>query len=140
MKNISIVLLVLLFSLQLKSQEANVIKWQTMPKALEQNTNSKKLIFVDVYTDWCGWCKRMDQTTFADENIIKILNKDFIAVKFNAEGSEVINYKSQNYTNPYPGRTRSTHTFTNVLLGHRFGFPSFALLHENNNVIGVLQG
>ncbi len=44
-----------------------------------------KILLVDVYTDWCGWCKVMDKKTYTDPNIIKQLNKDFVCVKFNPE-------------------------------------------------------
>lgn len=116
------------------------IQWSKMPEALKQNETSKKLMFVDVYTTWCGWCTRMDQTTFNDSTVASMLNEKFIPVKFNAEGSDSIYYNSNLYLNPRPGVSRSTHAFTFILLGQRFGYPSFAILDENNTVIGVLRG
>jgi len=44
-----------------------------------------KILLVDVYTDWCGWCKVMDRETYANKSVIALLNKDFICVKFNPE-------------------------------------------------------
>jgi thioredoxin-related protein len=44
-----------------------------------------KILLVDVYTEWCGWCKVMDRNTYKDASIIKQLNKDFVCVKFNPE-------------------------------------------------------
>lgn len=55
-----------------------------------------KKIFVDVYTDWCGWCKRMDATTFTDEAVIDYVNEHFYAVKLNAESKENISLKGMN--------------------------------------------
>ncbi len=44
-----------------------------------------KILLVDVYTDWCYWCKVMDKKTYAVDDVIKQLNKDFVCVKFNPE-------------------------------------------------------
>lgn len=44
-----------------------------------------KILLVDVYTEWCGWCKVMDRETYKNASIIKQLNKDFVCVKFNPE-------------------------------------------------------
>jgi len=44
-----------------------------------------KILLVDVYTEWCGWCKVMDKKTYTNAGIIKQLNKDFVCVKFNPE-------------------------------------------------------
>ncbi len=141
MKRITFSLIFILFSLAfLTAQEKSSIQWKSMQEAIDMNPKEGKLIFVDAYTDWCGWCKRMDQTTFLDSAVISVLNEHFIPVKFNAEGSEVITHNGKSYENPNPGRTRSTHTFTYFLLGQRFGYPSFAFLDVNNNVIGVLPG
>lgn len=139
-KKILIPILLGVITFQLPAQEKSSIQWKTIQEAIDMNKKHKKIMFVDVYTDWCGWCKRMDQTTFQDEQVIEMLNKNFIPVKFNAEGSEIIKYAGNTYNNPNPGRTRSTHTFTYVLLGQKFGYPSFAFLDEENNVIGVLPG
>ena len=49
-----------------------------------------KILLVDVYTDWCGYCKKMDRETYTDAKIIEKLNKDFVMVKLNPEKVEYI--------------------------------------------------
>lgn len=44
-----------------------------------------KYVLVDVYTEWCGWCKRLDKDVFTDSDVVNYLQKDFICVKVNAE-------------------------------------------------------
>ncbi len=44
-----------------------------------------KLVFVDFYTSWCAPCKVMDKTTLADEEVIKWLNENTVALKIDAE-------------------------------------------------------
>ena len=40
----------------------NKIKWMSWEEALEKSKKTKRKIFVDIYTDWCGWCKKMDKS------------------------------------------------------------------------------
>jgi len=61
------------------------IAWQRdMRRALEVARAEGKLIVADVYTDWCGWCKRMDQTIYSDPTIVA-LSKQQVFIKVNAE-------------------------------------------------------
>lgn len=64
------------------SETINWVSWnEGYPMALETG----KIALIDCYTDWCGWCKVMDQKTFSDAGVIAKVNKDFIAIKFNPE-------------------------------------------------------
>jgi uncharacterized protein YyaL (SSP411 family) len=53
---------------------------------------------VDLYTEWCGWCKKMDENVFTDAQVISLLNSDFTAVKFNAETKDAVNLIGKSYT------------------------------------------
>ena len=68
------------------------INWISMQEAIDLTAKpgNKKKIFIDAYTDWCGWCKRMDQSTFIDSNVIKHMNENYYAVKFDAESYDTI--------------------------------------------------
>ena len=77
----------LFVTLQLSSQE---VKWMTWEEAAAANDKQPKKIFVDVYTNWCGWCKKMDASTFKETDVVKILNEKFYPVKLNAEQLSLI--------------------------------------------------
>jgi len=53
-------------------------------QALDEARAGNRLVMLDVYTDWCGWCKKLDRETFADSRVREAL-KDFVALKVNAE-------------------------------------------------------
>src|SRR5690606_7831537 len=74
------------------------INWITIQEAEKLSKEKPKKIFVDVYTDWCGWCKRMDATTFSDEDVIDYVNKNYYDVKLNAESQDNISLKGINTT------------------------------------------
>jgi thioredoxin-related protein len=84
-------------SAQLHPQGA--IKWLTMEEAYKASKVIDKPLFIDVYTSWCGWCKRMDQTTFQDPVVAAYINANFHPVKFDAETKDTIQFFDRTYTN-----------------------------------------
>src|SRR5258706_6332882 len=65
------------------------VKWEhSYDTALETAKKEKKLVMVDVYTDWCGWCKRLDKEVYSDKTVTEKLNKSFVALKINPEKSQ----------------------------------------------------
>lgn len=139
MKNLLIILSVLLLSLTVQSQE---IKWMSMNEALAAQKKNPKKIFMDVYTDWCGPCKLLDKNTFHNKDVVDFVNKHYYAVKFNAEGTEEIDYNDFTYTNPNYNPSRkgrnSQHFFANAL--KISGYPSIVFFDENSKVITPVTG
>ena len=66
--------------------------------ALSRAKNENKRVIVDVYTDWCGWCKKMDTEVYGNTDIVKIIEENFIFVKLDAESSAKINYNGKQYS------------------------------------------
>ena len=60
------------------------VNWLTFEQASALAKTKPKKMLIDVYTDWCGWCKKMDATTFANPKIAAYVNQYFYAVKFNS--------------------------------------------------------
>lgn len=101
--------------------------------------DAPKKVFVDVYTDWCGWCKRMDANTFSDPEVSRMLNADFYAVKLDAEQEGELEYAGKTYTFR-PGGRRGVHGLAAELLGGRLGYPSVVFLDEDSDVIQSVPG
>jgi len=64
--------------------------------------DENKLIFVDVYTDWCGPCKLLDRTTWKDEKVKEVLSSQVISLKINAEKGEGIGFAKKYRIAGYP--------------------------------------
>ena len=115
------------------------VEWMTWDEAVAANAKNPKKIFVDVYTDWCGWCKRMDKATFADKTVASALNEDFYAVKFNAEQKDDIVFNGKTYKYVSGGR-RGSHELAKMLLQGRMGYPTVVFLNEEAEVIQPVPG
>lgn len=118
------------------------IGWTTINNAATlDNSKSQKLYFVDFYTSWCGWCKKMDSETFKDPTVAKLMNTCFIPVKFDAEGASNFVWNGT----PYSGKGKvdgraTTHPFAYAVLGKKMGFPSFAIFGADKSLLTVVPG
>ena len=90
MRNLLLLFLILSTTLNYAQDK---IKWMTMNEALEAQKESPKKLFMDVYTTWCGPCKLLDKNTLSHKDVIAFINKNYYAVKFNAEGNEEITFE-----------------------------------------------
>src|SRR5690242_5763515 len=91
-------------------------------------TQNQKLIFVDVYTNWCGWCKKMDRDVFADNDIQKFLDKNFVNIKLNPERTDQTYQIDTVKLNGYQ-------LFSLLTNGQRTGFPTVVVLNPKGNKI-----
>jgi len=118
------------------------INWMSMTDALAAQKETPKKIFMDVYTKWCGPCKLLDKNTFGDKDVIKFVNENYYAVKFDAEGTEEIYYQDFNYTNPnyQEGRKgrNSQHLLANALKVN--AYPSLVFFNDNGDLIQTVVG
>lgn len=134
MKSVGLFTFFLSFSLALtltntvQGQEA--IQWMKFEEAIAANAKNPKMILVDVYTDWCGWCKKMDKDTFTDPRVIAHFQKNFYAVKLNAEDT--------NRKFPFMGKT-----FTEAEMAASMrvnSYPNFVVIEPGLQNIAQLPG
>ncbi|HTX87576.1 MAG TPA: DUF255 domain-containing protein [Bacteroidales bacterium] len=116
------------------------IKWYSFEDAYQLNKKKPKKIFIDVYTDWCGWCKKMDAETFTNPVIVKYMKKNFYCVKLNAERKDTVVIDGVTFVNKNPAAKRSTHQLAVELLKGNMSYPSYVFLNEKSQWLTVVPG
>lgn len=136
-KNLLIVLLVTACTVSAQNQKIN---WISFEKAIELNEQEPKKFMIDVYTDWCGWCKRMDATTFNNPVIVDYINKNYWAIKLDAERKDTVKLGDQLFVNENPDRKRNPHQLAVALLNGKMSYPSIVYLDENVELLQAVNG
>lgn len=123
------------------------ITWMTWDQAIAQRSKDAKpkKIFIDFYTDWCGWCKKMDAETFSNPTVAEFMNANYYAVKFDAECMDTIVFNNTTFINSNPtvpkaGGRGSVHILAYSLLDGQLSYPSYAILDENFTRLHILKG
>jgi thioredoxin 1 len=88
--------------LETKQHGGIEFKHVSLKEAQKEAKKSNKIIFIDAYTSWCGPCKKMAATSFKNEEVGEIYNKQFINLKIDcekdADGPEISRrYKISSY-------------------------------------------
>ena len=118
---------------------AQEVQWMSFEEAIEAQEQNPKKILVDIYTDWCGWCKRMHQTTFSNPAIADYINNKFYPVKFDAEQKESIQFQGQTFKYVV-GKRRPYHELAAYLAKNRLSYPTLVFLNEDGEVIQPISG
>jgi thioredoxin-related protein len=116
------------------------IKWYSFEEAYQLNKKKQKKIFIDVYTDWCGWCKKMDAETFTNPVIINYMSKNFYCVKLDAERKDTVIIDGVTFANPSPSGRRASHQLAVELLKGKMSYPSYVFLNEKSQWMTVVPG
>lgn len=115
------------------------IQWLSWEQATALHKKNPKKIVVDIYTDWCGWCKRMDQNTFGDPVIAQYVNEHYYAIKFNAEQRDDILFRGKTYKF-VPSGKRGYHELAAAITNGRLSYPNTVFLNEGLEVIQAIPG
>lgn len=105
------------------------INWLSIEEAQARGKKEPKKVFVDVYTNWCGFCKKMDANTFSNPEIIKYVNDHFYAVKLNAESKKLVTFNGT--------------TLSEAELARAFrvtGYPTIVFIDETFRYIQPVPG
>ncbi|CAL2059017.1 thioredoxin family protein [Tenacibaculum sp. 190524A05c] len=136
MRNIFLVAVFVISAFTANAQEVN---WVSFEEALELNKKNPKPIMVDLYTDWCGWCKRMDATTYKNEVIVKFINDNYYAVKMDGEGKKDITFKGRTFKFVQNGRSKY-HELAAAILNGKMSYPSTAFFNQEEQLIQSVPG
>ena len=117
----------------------NEVNWMTWAEMLKAQETEQKKVIIDVYTDWCGWCKHMDKTTFKDSTVAAYINKNMYAVKLDAESKEEFKFKGHTFRYIESGR-KGINELAYSLLNGKLSYPSIVYLNENFERILISPG
>ena len=101
MKKQLIIISALLFSLSGFSQGIE-FEHGTWKEVLQKAQQSNKPIFIDVYTSWCGPCKKMSKDIFPLTEVGKVYNANFICYQIDAEKGDGIEIAKKYEVKAYP--------------------------------------
>ncbi|MDE3741870.1 thioredoxin family protein [Maribacter polysaccharolyticus] len=127
-----------LLSLIGNAQEVEWLSWDQAVERAQTDENPKKM-FIDVYTDWCGWCKKMDKDTFQHPDVAAYMASTFYMVKLDGEGKEPIEFRGQTY-NFVPSGRKGYHEFAAALMQGRLSYPTTIFLDEQMNMLSPVPG
>jgi thioredoxin-related protein len=126
----------------LNTSKVNWLSWEQAITKLESDVSKglkPKKIFIDVYTDWCGWCVKMDKATFQESSIAAYLNQNFYSVKLNAEQKDDINFAGKTFKFIASGN-RGYHELASALLDGKMSYPTVVFLNEKVELMQRIPG
>ncbi len=103
--------------------------WRGWDAGLQEAARLKRPVLVDVYTDWCGWCKRMDRDVYARADVQDYLAKRFVVVKLNAESGARVRWEGREMT------SRALASRLGVT-----GYPNTTFLDAGGRKLGAVPG
>jgi len=133
--------LLLLLSLTFCINAQEKIQWMSIEEAyaLTLTESTPKKIFIDVYTDWCGWCKRMDKATFQNPEVAAYMNAHYYNVKFDAEQKESIEMLGNTFEF-IPQGSRGYHELAAALLNGKMSYPTVVFMNPKFEMLSPVPG
>jgi thioredoxin-related protein len=119
---------------------SQTVEWLTWEEAVTKSKEAPRKIFVDIYTDWCAYCKKMDRETFSNAYVAKYLNEKFYPVKLNAQQKNDITFQNKIYRFVDRGGRNSYHELAAMIMNGRLSYPTIVFLDEHQNLIQSIPG
>lgn len=117
MKQTLLIAFLLLLGSNSFAQDKKEIHWLSFDEMAELAAKEPKMVLVNVYTDWCGWCRKMDKETFTDSEVVDYINSDFYPVKMNAEDSRrKYKFRGTEYSDQTMARTMQVSSYPNFVI------------------------
>ena len=134
---LAIIIVLSTLSMAYAQDEIASLKHYSMTEIRQIQEKSPKKLIIDVYTDWCSWCKKMDKNTYQNQGIIQQLNENFYFVKLNAETRDSIFFDNKMFT--YQAQYKANELAV-ALLNGQMSYPSTVFLDENLGLLTVVPG
>jgi thioredoxin-related protein len=116
------------------------LQWISLEEAEQKMKDDPRPLLIDLYTDWCGWCKVMDRKTYTSQDLIQYLNQNFYTVKLDAETKKEIKWKGKTYKfNP----SYKTNEIALMLTNGQLSYPTTVIIPSVNDdpqpIAGMLE-
>jgi thioredoxin-related protein len=134
---LAIIIVLSTLSMAYAQGENAPLKQYSINEIRQLSAQKPKKLVIDVYTDWCSWCKKMDKNTYLNQAIIKQLNEDFYFVKLNAETRDSILFDNKTFT--YKNQYKANELAL-ALLNGQMSYPSTVFLDEKFALLTVVPG
>lgn len=122
-----------------ENRPAEGIQWLTIEEAFVKIQKEPRKVMIDLYTDWCGWCKVMDRETFKNKAVVDYVNKKYYAVKLDAEQKEAITLGDKKFKYLAQGG-RGINEIALALTNNQPSYPTTVFLDDKFNMIQPLPG
>lgn len=135
----ALLIITVFLGLNVQGQEKAKINWINIEELEAAQAKEPRKVFIDMYTYWCGWCKRMDKNTFQHPGIVEYVNQHYYAVKFNAETKDTIHYRGQDYSFVGKGK-RGYNQLAALMMNGKLSYPTIVYLDEELRLIQPVPG
>ncbi len=132
-----VIFLFFLCSFKVTSTAHDKLAWIKMSELKEKMQSDPKPALIDLYTNWCYWCKVMDKKTYSNSKVINYINDHFYPVKLDAETKSVIDWKNKSYSY---NENYKVNDFTMYATSGQPGFPTTIIFVDDNSEPISIQG
>lgn len=137
MQKIIACILLIFSALGVNAQTEKDMRWISLPEAEQASKTYAKPLLIDLYTDWCGWCKVMDKKTYSNKYVKQYLAEKFYTVKLDAEQKESLKWSGQQYDfNPQ----YKTNDIAIFLTGGQLSYPTTIIIPAPGEQPQVIPG
>jgi thioredoxin-related protein len=113
------------------------LRWLTIQQAQDSSREQPRVIIMDIYTDWCYWCKVMERNTYSNRELASYLQEKFYPVKFNAENKSSITWKGQSFA--FNDAYKVNELALSLTHG-QLSFPTTVIITPDNNAPQFISG